>query len=733
MPTLLALALAGAFVQVAHAQSALPEVVVTAQRTPSIESKTPVALSVLTGEQLGAAGIDAPGDIAARLPDVHLDGNYDGLKITIRGVTNADTTEKGDPSAAFMLDGIYIARPQAQTMGFYDIDRIEVLRGPQGTLYGRNTTAGVVNVISNAPTDRREAAFSAEAGAYRNRLASAILNLPLADGVALRGVLATHTHDSYLINGQGTGYHLGQDKDERFARLSAKIALGQSASLLLRADHDTLGDNNDSFVPDTNFYDGVSTGAPVWKDAGTDARLTNAFHAPNGRPEQGYGHRVNQGVGAELTWNLGPATLYYLGSHRSFDDDFLVNYYYRVAPGFALGVREGFTGSYTQNSHELRVATNGKGPLTAQAGLYWFREESHMVYTFRDLELLKLPPYYVFPHGPTVARSKAVFGQATWNLTDALRLTAGVRYTDDDKSRVGSTNFQQGPSFNPATDLRLLNAAALETHKTTWRAGIDADLAPGTLAYGTIATGYKAGGFNDGCLAGTEALGISCPAQVAVPASTLYYQPETLTSYEAGLKTRFWGGKASLNAAAFYYDYTNLQLSGVAIVMGAPRYVTTNAGVASVKGLELDGMAALTDSTRLTYGLTLLDAHYVSYSPDGVHSWNGDKLDRAPGSVLTLGVEQRFRAAGGQWKASLDTRSSAAYDIGVPNAQLRYRIPSRTESDASLGYHPDGAAWSVLARVRNLENKVQPISIDSFGMTVPSPPRRWDVRFDYRY
>jgi iron complex outermembrane receptor protein len=135
-------------------EAQIEEVAVTVQRTPSLESRTPVAMTVLSSEQLKEAGIDRPSGLAARLPNVHLDGAADGLKITIRGVSNADTTEKGDPSAAFMLDGIYIARPQGQNLSFYDIDRIEVLRGPQGTLYGRNTTAGVVNVIPNAPGSR---------------------------------------------------------------------------------------------------------------------------------------------------------------------------------------------------------------------------------------------------------------------------------------------------------------------------------------------------------------------------------------------------------------------------------------------------------------------------------------------------------------------------------------------------------------------------------------------------
>lgn len=708
----------------------IDEVIVTAQRTAGLASRTPVALSVVSGARLQEDGTDRPSALAARLPNVHLDGAADGLKITIRGVSNADTTEKGDPSAAFMLDGIYIARPQSQNVSFYDIDRIEVLRGPQGTLYGRNTTAGVVNVISNAPRQRFEAAFSAELGNYNSRKASAMLNLPAGPALALRAAVAANRRHSYLNNAQGTPHRLGLDRDDRSARLSALLALGPRGALLLRHERGTVQDNNDSFVPDSNFFTGVGSATPAWYAASTAQRLTNSFVPPNRPPEQGFSHKRTRGTSAELSWAVAHATLHYLGARRNASHDALANFYYRVAPGFALGVRQRFSGDYAQDSHELRIATSGSGRLAAQAGLYYFREESAVVYSFRDLELLGLPPYYVFPHGPTVANSRAVFGQASYQLDGGLRLTVGARYTDDAKSRVGSTNFQQGETFNPALDLKLLNAAALDTRKTTWRLGAEYAPAPATLLYGTIATGYKAGGFNDGCLAGTRELGIDCPAALAVPAATLFYQPETLTSYEAGLKTR-WRDRASLNLAAFSYRYSNLQLSGVAVVQGAPRYVTANAGVASVKGLELDGQVSLTAADQLSYGLTLLDAHYVRYAPNGVDSWAGRKLDRAPGRTLMLGYQHRFRIAGGALAAAINTRARSAYSIGVPSQLLQYRIPRRVETDISLRYRADGAAWRMQARVMNLENKVAPIAIDSFGMAVPSAPRTLHLRFDY--
>lgn len=738
--TLLAAAVPGVICGIAAAQTtpvrerdaAIPEIVVTAQRTESLASRTPLAISVLSGEQLRDLGADSAGTLGARLPNVYMEQAFSGLRLSIRGISNSDTTDKGDPSTAFMLDGIYIARPAGQSGNFLDIDRIEVLRGPQGTLYGRNTTAGLVNVISNAPTDRFEGALGFETGTYHRRKIDALLNVPVNDMLSLRAAVSKLQHDPYLNNGQGTLLRAGMDQDDVDARVSAKLLLGRDATLVLRYDHGQAEGNNDRFVPDTNFFTGVTSGKPVYRDSTTDARLTNSFRPPNMTPVQGWQDRMARGWSADLRWTLGPATLYYLGGHRTLDQALRQNYYYRVTPRIALGVINDYDGHNTQDSHELRLATNGAGPFSAQGGLYYFSETSDTSYAFQGLQPVGLPPYYAFPL-VTEARSRAVFGQLTWRVADGLRLTAGARRTEDDKDRVGSTDFRRGPVFNAATDLRLLNAAALNTARTTWRLGADYDLLPTTLLYGSLSTGYKAGGFNDGCIAGATALGIACPAALAVPESALYYQPEELRAYEAGLKSRLWGGRVNVNAAAFVYDYTNLQLSGTAIVSGAPRILTGNAGVARSRGLELDGDIRVGSNGRLSYSATALDAHYVSYNPTPAVSWAGRKLDRAPSHVFTLGYEHRFGVFGGQLHAGVFSRRSADYVIAIPSKLLEYRIPAHTTTDATLRYARAGGAWSLLARVRNLENSVRPALIDSFGMATPTAPRTADVRLDLRF
>jgi iron complex outermembrane receptor protein len=735
-PTLLALAIAGIVAGNAQAQTqtdGIQEVIVTAQRQAAPESKTPVAMSVLGGEQLEKAGLDTPADIGARLPNTYLQGSYDGLRITIRGISSADNTEKGDPSAAFMVDGIYVARPQSQNISFYDIDRVEVLRGPQGTLYGRNTTAGVVNVISKAPVWQREGAISATVGSYATHKVSAMFNQPVNDMLALRAALTWNEHDSYLKNGPGVTRKLGLDRDDRAARLSARLKFGQDADLLVRYENSRDDTNNDSAVPDANFYSGIGSGHPVWNGDSSERVRTNRFVPFNAPTEQGYSHKKTSSLSAQLNWNLGPVTLSWLGAHRDYEHQYLYNFYYRVAPTVALGVRQHFDGDYQQDSQELRVATRGDGPLQAQGGVYWFRETASDVYNFRDLQLAGLPPYYVFDNDPVKSRSKALFGQATYRIADGLRATAGVRFTDDDKSRVGTIGYQRTATYNPATDLRELNAGTIASNKTTWRLGLDYDLNPSTLVYGALATGYKSGGFNDGCSAGASVGGIGCPAASAVPQDSLVYQPETVRAFELGAKTRFWDQRASLNLAAFHYDYKNLQLSAETVVNGKPRYETVNAGEASVRGLEADGQLLLTGADSFTWALTLLDAHYTHYSPNGVVSWAGVKLDRSPARTMALGYEHRLRLSGGSLVGAIGTRASASYLISVPSQQLQFRVPGHSESDLRLGWEPDGGRWGLTARVRNIEDKVRPLTIGGSGLTVPSDPRTADLRFDYRF
>lgn len=698
------------------------DIIVTAQRTESLASKTPIALSAISGDSLRTAGITNPTTLGEQVPNLAITrGN--GLQITIRGVTSSDGSEKGDPSAAFLLDGIYIARPQVQETSFYDIARVEVLRGPQGTLYGRNTTAGVVNVISNRPVDRFEAAVNGAYGNFNNVQADAMINVPVADWLAIRASGSYDRRDSFLKPSPGERYDFDPFKKNLSGRLQALIKPTSRMDLLIRADYSSLQGNPLQNVRGIRFFNVSNPRDPVRLPTTSDDLRTLGYLTT----QQGRMDNDTWGISGELNWDLGPVAMTYLGSYREFTRDEVLT--------TLLGspVPSTFKGTYRQNSQELRFATTGSGPLKLQAGGYFFRETSAIDFFLRNA--IPGVPFYGFPQDPVLNKTYGVFGQGTYELVEGFRVTLGARYSHDDKSRVGGTVRQQTETYNPATDSILINSAAISSSKVTYRAGVEYDAGARTLLYGTFSTGYKAGGFNDGCIAGTVVNGLTC--NQARPADVLYYQPETLNSYEIGLKTRFAGNAVRLNASAFYYDYNNLQLSQLIIVNGGPSAQTSNAAKARVKGVEVEGVITPAPRNRVDLSFTYLDAHYVDYLPLGLAnpsvSYAGRPLDRSPKVVVAAGYNYTLPIGASEIVFGARTRMSSSYVLTAYSVPAQYRQPSFTQTDLTVTYNAPDQRWYLQGFARNLENTVTLTSTDSRGNMGISDPRTYGVRAGMRF
>jgi len=699
------------------------DIVVTATRTTSLASKTPVALTAISGEALRTAGVTDTTELGAQVPNISLDRNG-GLQITIRGVTSTDNTEKGDPSAAFMLDGIYIARAQAQEVAFFDLNRIEVLRGPQGTLYGRNTTAGVVNVITNKPVDHFEAAANAMVGNFNTYQADAMVNVPVSDTLAVRGSAAYTRRDNYVIDGAHSRDSLNPFKDDVSARLQALWHITPEINLLVRGDYSTLHSNDAFYTRATQAFDLTDPRNPIYiSDGGKKIRTL----------DYSFGQRSDArfhtwGISSELNWDFGPMTMTYLGSYRDFErrEHYVGN--------FGIPVHGPLDGDYWQTSHEVRFASNWTGPLKLQFGGYYFKEQADIRFYLTDTENFVGTPVFGFPQ-LAKAQSFAGFGQATYSITPELRLTGGVRYSQDDKSRHGATVFQQTLQFNPATDTALLNLASRKFHKTTWRAGLDYDLNSRTLLYGSVSTGYKAGGFNDGCLAGASYRGQTCN-QIRT-ADALYYAPETLTAYEVGVKTHTADNTFRINGSAFYYDYNNLQLSQSTLCNGAPCQVTQNAAKARIKGIELESIVVPTSRNRFDFTFTYLDGTYRSYKPGPAGKtvdYSGRSLDRAPRYTTSAGYTYTYPLEdGGSISASARTKLTASYvmtNFGTPS---QFRQPTFTRTDLTLGYNAPSDRWYVQAFARNLENYIAITSVDGNNNLATGDPRTFGVRAGVRF
>ena len=719
------------------------DIVVTANRTESLASKTPIALNAVSGSDLLSAGVTNPTTLADMIPTVAID-RTDGLRITIRGVSSNDNTEKGDPSAAFLLDGVYIARPQAQEVSFFDLDRVEVLRGPQGTLYGRNTTAGVVNVISARPKDRFEASIEGGYGNFDTRQLTGMINLPIGDRLAVRAAVNYDRRDSYIRRGD-SAYDLSPFKDNLSGRLSVLANLGERTNLLVRGDYSSIKGRPTNSVSAYNFF--APFGGPADGQRGTDPVYLSGVSSKDRRvlgfQEGSQSSRDNNtwGVMAELNHELSDRlTLTYLGSYREFERDEEVPGLTGFVPGINLSLSNpgSLDASYWQTSHELRLAYAGER-LTAQLGGYFFKERSRTETLITGL-LSPTPgtPGYIFGflQDPTTAQSVAAFGQATYSLTDTLRVTGGARYTTDEKSRRGATIIHSVVGEPLVFPPDSLNDASRRFNKLTWMAGVDFDLNSRTLLYGSVATGYKAGGFNDGCLAGDT----NCTAPV--PEEALFYQPETLTAYEVGFKMRTLGNALRLNGNYFHYDYNGLQLSQASNICGGPCQITTNAASARIDGVELE--AILTPSPRNRFGATVawLDARFTDYEVVPGVNFSGAKLDRSPEWVASVDYSYRLPLANGRnITAQVRTRISDSYEFLSTTLRAQFRQPSYTRTDLTLTYNAPDQRWYLQGFAKNLENAVvlsSATTVAAFpglagGTVTFQDPRTYGARMGFKF
>jgi iron complex outermembrane recepter protein len=728
--SLLAISATPAFAQAdEEAAAAEGDIIVTATRSETLLSKTPIAMTALNDEGLRNAGVTDARALSDVVPNLAITQNGDAVRISIRGVTSTDQTEKGDPSAAFLLDGIYIARPIEVLGSFYDLERVEVLRGPQGTLYGRNTTAGVINVISARPKDT----FEAKADAYYGNLGAyggtGVVNVPVGQGLGVRAAVNFERRDSPLIKDVAGPIPLHPQRKNLSGRLSFGGSLGDNFDFVIRGDYSKQTGAATVGAPLANFFPVLPTTPgvdPLYVSTSSRAQrsLGYAQSTPNERDNRFWG------VMGEFTYDFGPVALTYLAGHRDGKRDELLNF--RLFG--SLNNPAFFIGDFKLDSHELRLAFGKDQPFHGQIGAYYFKEKSFIELNLGNpLSSIVVPGAsgFAFPQGPTVARSKAVFGQFTYDLTEDLHVTAGIRYTNDFKSRDGATvvDFPTAAAGFCGAVRCILNEniAARKFNKTTWKVGVDYD-APGFgLVYANVSTGYKAGGFNDGCITGQ---GVGC----SLTADALFYNPETLTSYEGGFKAKLAGGAVRIDASIFHYDYKGLQLSQVCC--SPPQTLTRNAAVAKVDGVEVDAVLSPSENDTVDLGFSVINARYSDFQVTPAINFAGRPLDHAPKVTATAGYTHTFPLGnGGKVEASARTRLSSAYYMQDLNLPAQYRQPSFTKTDLTLTYKAADDRYYIQGFVKNLENEITLTAATSglAAQTFIDDPRTYGVRAGFKF
>lgn len=677
----------------AEAKNSFERIEVTAQRRATSLQETPLAITALSAEDMAEQGIRSPMDLATRVPSLQISSSG---QIYLRGLGTPNINEVSDPTVATHLDGVYLARPSGiVTAGIYDAARVEILRGPQGTLYGRNATSGSINIISNKPEFHNSGEVSIEAGNYGTLVTSGYGNVALSDNLAVRTSFQTNSHDGYL---ESQSYlHPDIDSaDSKSGRVQVAWEPLDSLSVILRAD----------YTKDNGLR---SSYGEVVSEVGGEADLelsSGQFPAQNNSSYSGYSLEIN--------WDLALGTLTYLGAVRQMDTNSALEYLPFTGKQFS-------SQHNVTNQQELRLAGDA-GDFTYIGGLFYFDEKNEVDERFESGDV-----YFQFAQKPVKATSLAAYGQSTYSVADAFRVTAGVRYTQDEKSRRGVGNLLD-------LDMNFIsqfteNDASGDWSKVNWKVGMELDVADNAMTFINVSTGYKAGGYFDG----------------TGPNNT--FDPEDITAYEAGFKSRILDDSVLFNLDVFYYDYENLQVSTYADVTnsGVLSQVTLNAGEARSYGIEVEMRGMLTDTLSFDLSAGYLNAKYTSfYLATGDQfsglgnpvDYTGNSLARSPKFTANLGFERDFEVAGGYLTARVQTHYEADKNLDYHNFAVTQQ-DSFTKSDVILTFRPTNADWTVMAYVRNIEDDRQFVSLEPNTETIAygnvSVPRTFGVRFTQEF
>ncbi|HVW70737.1 MAG TPA: TonB-dependent receptor [Steroidobacteraceae bacterium] len=654
-------------------QGGLQEVIVTAEKRDTSAQKTPIAMSVLSSEAIASNGAANLEDVTSMAPSVSFSKSDAASIVTIRGVSSRDTTEIGDPAVAVSVDGFYYQRAIGMSDSMFDLERVEVLRGPQGTLYGRNATGGAINIITAKPTKELEGYGSVSYGNYNAVTAEGALNIPLNDWIQLRTAFFSREHDGYRDNAPARA---GDDEDAKAARVHLMMEPTDNLTALFTAQLVKLGGVGPAVYGYPLQYD---TSGNILHSRPPMPSDPTAW--PMSEPS-GYMDTTSKSVQWKFDYDTTFAKFTYFGGLRQLQYHSLLNLD-GVAPPEAYYFQANEQ-PRTWN-HEFRISSKENERYTWQIGAFYFQETNDLLTYFQDYNVPTPPTnLYIFSYPDLNATSKAGFGQGSYSLTDTVKIEAGIRYTSDYKRRTGSLNYGTGIEDEDAS---------AKSSKTTYHGGVDWQVTPGSMLYAKIDTGYKAGGFTD-----------------VAP-----YAPESITAYEIGSKSRFLGNTLQLNTAAFFYDYTDQQISQ--FVNG--RTIIDNAGKSQIFGVEFDTAYLLTDADKVDAYVGYLHAQFKEFElANGNANLDlaGNAPPQSPRLSLNVGYQHRFQMPNGAGlTARVQTHFETSSNLTVYNyADDRQSAYSRT--DAMLTYSPADGKWSIEAFGKNLENRLIIINAEENGL-----------------
>ena len=684
----------------ADTSGGLDDIVVTASKTGASKLQdTPLAVTAFSADTLERTGIKDVRDLASLTPNLQVTQNSSFSQVYIRGIGSNNVFGGSDPSSTIHLDGIYLARPASYLSNFLDVERIEVLRGPQGTLYGRNSVGGTINVISRKPANELTGKAQLTYGNYDFMRAEGYVSGPIiADKVAASLSIIRSKRDGYLKNvAPGVG---DADSENSFGtRGQLRFTPSAPLEIILRGDFVRSNDSVGSYIKLLQ-----TTADPLSNSVLGD------YHkiAVNIRP---FATRRQWGSAAELNYDLSETlqfkslTGYRESRLRQVGD----------TDGTAINTRR--TDQF-EDQHQLSQEfnlTGHTGGLTYIGGIYYFKEHidvSSTVTTF---------PTVAANFSPTInTEALAAFGQATYAFTDTLSVTGGIRYTREHKK------FDQF-----ALSRSLITGLPLATYPRSYSTGnvykawtpkfmVEYKPVQGILLYASATKGFKSGGFN---------LTSVNPAQG--------FAPESLWSYEGGAKLGLLDNKLRINTAVFHYDYKNLQVQSFL----TPGVIDiTNASDAKVDGVEIESEAQATPWLKVGANLAYLDAKYKNYTsalgPGNVpFNASGNRLNLSPKWAYTLYAQADTAIGNGSGFLRGEFSHRTRQYFTASNAGFDQQ-PGFGLINGSAGYTFPGERFEILAYARNIAGKQYITSTATFGAGVAGrvgEPRTYGLRAVFKY
>lgn len=689
-------------VQTAEASAgAVEEIIVTAERRAADLQKTAIAISAFSDARLEERDVRSIRDLAGQIP------NFNVARVTIGYTTQTfslrdigETDPISEPVVSVYVDDVYIPRQIGSMTDFNDVERVEVLRGPQGTLYGRNSSAGALRVITRQPGNDVRAAAELSAGNYGAFQARANLSGPVVEDKFYAGISLLHNErDGVTYNAT-----LGKDVnniDVNAVRLKLRFTPNDDLDIDLSLDY--LRDRSD-----TRGY------VPLVQPGGFDPYRTFSEVEP--------ANKLDQGGGAlRIAYDLSPElSLKSISAYRGFNQP--VDY---ENDGTAALIQKNlitYNDQYATQEFQLNGDFDAVSFTTGAFYLYERFDVERDGFT-RQGPLATSAIRREGAYNITKTNSAALFGQATWNATDRVRLTAGLRYTNEQKEFTFNNKL-----INDQRQIigqSIAGAAKRTWNSVTPKLSVEFQADPDLLLYATYAQGFKAGGFDN-------------RATLVVDAER-GFNPEKVKNYEAGLKGQWLDNRLRTNLAAFYNDYKDLQVS--AYDPDVFRSRRGNAASAETYGVELELDAALTDGLSWQASGGWLHANYLTYKGAGGNGVNadGNRLPNAPRLTLSSGLTWDIpgEVAGGAVKANINGQyQTATFSSALNRAQEK--VPNQGYLNAGLTWtQAEGGPWSLSATVKNLTDEDHVVSVGytpSVGINYVNiaDPRTWLVTLRYR-